>query len=160
MHKLLTVYIIYVNIHSLHKLYIIKHNIHASESLRLMFIFVLLIYHLSLKQIFAKCVAVIASHWHWSPGPRGHTWPVPQTHWRVHPCFPPSTEESSCGQLGSPVTYLYQQVTDSPVWYQSLWVVLEKRLHSQSALDINIGLCAPEVLSKFWTYPWLFSLYF
>lgn len=52
MHKLLTVYI--VNIHSIHKLYIIKHNIHASESLRLMFIFVLLIYHLSLKQIFAN----------------------------------------------------------------------------------------------------------
>lgn len=55
MHKLLTVYIIYVNIHSIHKLYIIKHNIHASESSKLMFIFVLLIYHLSLKQIFAKC---------------------------------------------------------------------------------------------------------
>ena len=160
MHKLLIIYIIYVNIHGIHKLYIIKHDIHKSESLRLMFMLVLLIYHLSFKQIFAKCVAVIASHWHWSSGLKVHTWPVPQSHWTVHPCSPPSSEESSCGQLGSPVTHLYQQVTDCPVWYQSLWVALEKRLHSQNATDINIGLCALEVLSKFWNYPWLFSLYF
>lgn len=159
MHKLRIIYLIYANIHNMHKLYIIKHN-NKSDSLRLMFILILLIYHLSLRQTFAKCIAVIACHWHCSPGPRSHTWPVPQTHWRVHPCSPRSTEGSSCGQRGSPVTHLYQQVTDSPVWYQCLWVALEKRLHSQSAPDINIELCAPEVLSKFWNYPWLFSLYF
>lgn len=61
-HKLRIIYLIYANIHNMHKLYIIKHNTHKSDSLRLMFILILLIYHLSLRQTFAKCIAVIASH--------------------------------------------------------------------------------------------------